>query len=262
MAAALAAVGWLAVVNAAVPAAAYVAGEHRARRAGRAWAARRTAAFLAAVAVLGAATSGVLDDRARASLAWHMTQQMTLLFVVPLGLIAGRPGALLGRSAGRRAPWRPSPVALAGAWLALAAVQWVVHVPPVLDELWSRPAALAAVHWALVAAGAAFFACAFAAVSSGRLHPLAAALYVVSTMPATDAIGLWLLFDPNAVYERYAGAGAVADQHRAGAVMFTAGMVPLFLAARMAYGWISKGGDAPLSRRQPAGTLRRPLDLG
>ncbi len=261
MAAALAALGWLAVVNAVVPAAAYVTGEHRTRRAGRAWPARRTAAFLAAVVVLGAATSGALDDRARASLAWHMTQQMTLLFVVPLGLIAGGPGELLGRSGARRA-WKPSPAALAGAWLALAAVQWVVHVPSVLDELWSRPAALAAVHWALVAAGAAFFGCAFAAVSSGRLHPLAAALYVVSTMPATDAIGLWLLFDPSAVYERYAGAGAIADQHRAGAVMFTAGMVPLFLAARMAYGWISKGGDARLSRRQPAGTLRRPLDLG
>ena len=53
------------------------------------------------------------------------------------------------------------------------------------------------------------------------------ALYVVSIMAGTDAIGLWLLFDPKVVYDSYTGAGALADQHRAGAVMFTAGMVPL-----------------------------------
>jgi cytochrome c oxidase assembly factor CtaG len=190
-----------------------------------------------------------------------MAQQMTLLFAVPLGLITGRPDGLVRRPAGAR-PRAMSATALAGAWLALTAVQWVVHVPAVLDALWSRPGALAAVHWALVAAGVAFFGCALAAVSSGRMHHLAAALYVISAMPATDAIGLWLLFDPHVVYDRYAGAGAVVDQHRAGAVMFAAGMVPLFLAARMAYGWISEGGGPPLPRRRPAGTLRRPLDLG
>jgi cytochrome c oxidase assembly factor CtaG len=232
----LAPLGEAAVLNAAVPGAAYVAGIEHARRDGRTWPARRTAAFLAALVVLGAATSGPADGRAQAALAWHMAQQMTLLFVVPLGLVAGRPDRLAGL--GRR--WAPPAAALATAWLAAAGVQWVVHVPPVLDWLARRPAALAAVHWALVVAGAAFFGCAFAALASGRLHPLAAGLYLAGIMAGTDAIGLWLIFDPHVAYGHYAGAGALADQHRAGGVMFAAGMVPLLAGAGIALRWLSR----------------------
>jgi cytochrome c oxidase assembly factor CtaG len=232
---ALVPLGAASVLNAVVPGAAYVAGVEHIRRAGRAWPARRTAALLAALLVLGAATSGAADARAQASLAWHMTQQMALLFVVPLGIVAARPDEL----AGRRSRWAPSAAALGAAWLAVAVVQWLVHAPAVLDALARRPAALAAVHWALVAAGVGFFGCALAAVASRRFHPLAVVLYVVSVMAATDAIGLWLLFDPHVVYDRYAGAGALADQERAGAVMFAAGMVPLLVGAGIALRWLS-----------------------
>jgi cytochrome c oxidase assembly factor CtaG len=242
---AVTALGGLAFLNVALPGAAYVAGAERLRRSGTEWPARRTAAFLAAVVVLAAATSGAADDRARSELAWHMAQQMTLLFVVPLGLIAGRPDALLRR----RTSWTPSAAALAAAWLAAAGIQWVVHIPAVLDALNRRPVALGAVHWALLAAGAAFFGCALAALRSGRFHPLAVALYVVSIMAGTDAIGLWLIFDPRAVYDGF----TVADQHRAGAVMFAAGIVPLLVGAGIAHRWISAG---------TVGTLRHPLDLG
>ncbi len=234
------ALGGLAFLNVALPGAAYVAGAERLRRSGAAWPARRTAAFLAAVVVLAVATSAAADDRARAALAWHMAQQMTLLFVVPLGLIAGRPDALLRR----RANWTPSAAVLAAAWLAAAGVQWVVHVPAVLDALNRRPAALGALHWTLMAAGAAFFGCALAALASGRFHPLAVALYVVSIMAGTDAIGLWLIFDPRAVYAGF----AVADQHRAGAVMFAAGMVPLLVGTGVAYRWLASAGRPAAAR--------------
>lgn len=220
-----------------------MAGVEHVRREGRTWPLRRTAAFLAALLVLGAVTSGAADARAQASLTWHMAQQMALLFLVPLGLLAARPDRLAG--SGRR--WAPSAAALALAWLAMAAVQWIVHVPAVLDTLARSPAALAAVHWALVATGAAFFGCALAALASGRLHPLAAGLYLAGIMAGTDAIGLWLLFDPHVAYDRYAGAGALADQHRAGAVMFAAGMVPLALGAAVAFRWLSRVAEHPRS---------------
>lgn len=232
----LAPLGAAALLNALVPGLAYVAGIERVHRLGQAWPGRRTAAALAALLLLGAATSAVVDDRAQASLAWHMTQQMALLFLVPVALVAGRPDRLLRRRADTSPP---SPVVLGAAWLAFVAVQWVVHVPGVLSALGSRPAALAALHWALVAAGAAFFWCAFAALRSDRFHPLSVGLYVASIMAGTDAIGLWLLFDPNVVYDGYAGAGALADQHRAGAIMFAAGMIPLSIAAAVAYRWMS-----------------------
>lgn len=237
---AVSALGGLAFLNVALPGAAYVAGAERLRRSGAGWPARRTAAFLAGVVVLAVATSAAADDRARAALAWHMAQQMTLLFVVPLGLIAGRPDALVRR----RASWTPSAFALGAAWLAAAGVQWVAHIPAVLDALNRRPAALGAVHWALVAAGVAFFGCALAALQSGRFHPLAVALYVVSIMAGTDAVGLWLIFDPRAVYDGF----TVADQHRAGAVMFAAGMVPLLIGAGVAYRWLASAGRPAAAR--------------
>ena len=229
-----------AFLNVALPGVAYVAGAERLRRSGTGWPARRTAAFLAAVVVLAVATSAAADDRARAALAWHMAQQMTLLFLVPLGLIAGRPDALVRR----HTSWTPSAFALGAAWVAAAGVQWVVHVPAVLDALNRRPAALGAVHWALVAAGVAFFGCALAALASRRFHPLAVALYVVSIMAGTDAIGLWLIFDPRAVYAGF----TVADQHRAGAVMFAAGMVPLLVGAGVAYRWLASAGRPAAAR--------------
>jgi Cytochrome c oxidase caa3 assembly factor (Caa3_CtaG) len=68
-------------------------------------------------------------------------------------------------------------------------------------------------------------------------------------MAAADAIGLWLLFDPNVVYACYAGADALADQHGAGAIMFAAGMVPLLVGAGIAYRWMS---PATPARSQPA----------
>jgi cytochrome c oxidase assembly factor CtaG len=238
----LAPMGGAALLNALVPGLAYVAGAKRFRSTGRAWPGRRTTAALAALLVLGAATSAVADDRAQASLAWHMAQQMALLFLVSLGIVAGRPDILVR---GRRNP-RVRPLggpALTAAWLAIVSAQWIVHIPAVLDGLWDRPAALAALHWLLLAVGVAFFGCAFAAVRSGRYHPLVVGLYVVSIMAGTDAIGLWLLFDPNVVYDSYTGTGALADQHRAGAVMFTAGMVPLLAAARIVHRSMWVGSD-------------------
>jgi cytochrome c oxidase assembly factor CtaG len=234
---ALVPLGVAAVMNAVVPGLAYVAGAERVRRAGRPWPARRTASVLVALLLLGAVTSAAVDDRAQASLAWHMAQQMALLFLVPLGLVAGRPDRLVRRLAG----WTPSATLLGLAWLAAAGVQWIVHVPAALDALARRPAALAAVHWLLVAAGVAVFGCAAAALRSGTFHPLAIGLYVASVMAGTDAIGLWLIFDPNVIYDRYAGAGALADQHRAGAIMFAAGMVPLAIATAIVHRWLSPG---------------------
>jgi cytochrome c oxidase assembly factor CtaG len=222
-----------------VPGAAYVAAVEHVRRQGRAWPARRTAALLAGLILLGAAASAAADDRAQSSLAWHMTQQMALLFLVPLAIVAARPDEL---AAGLRR-FTPSAAALGAAWVAIAGVQWIVHLPAVLDALARRPAALGAVHWVLAAAGVAFFGCAFSALRSGRLHPLAVALYVLSIMAGTDAIGLGLLFDPHVVYAQYAGAGAIADQHRAGAVMFAAGMVPLLVGAGIAFRWLSPASD-------------------
>jgi putative membrane protein len=246
-------------LNAVVPAAAYLALVRRARRAGREWPAARTAAFVAAFVVAAIATSSVADDAGRRSLAWHMTGQMALLLVVPPGIVAGRPLELVGRALGRRPALTPPP---ALAWIGFVGIQWLVHIPAVFAFALREPAAYGLMHWLLLLAGVAFFAQA----GTGRLHPLALALYVAAAMPTTDAIGLWLLLDPHVVYPHYAGPGALGDQQAAGAVMFGAGNVLLLAAAWIAgrYLWEgvsrppagSRGGTSPRDtggRRSPAG---------
>ncbi len=228
-------------LNAVVPAAVYLAMARRVRRGGGEWSAARTAAFVAAFVLAAIATSSATDDVARRSLAWHMTGQMALLLVVAPGIVAGRPLVLAGRALGRRIALTPPP---AVAWLAFVGIQWVVHVPALFALEVRGPAVYGAVHWLLVVAGVAFFAQA----GSGRMQPLALALYIAAAMPSTDAIGLWLLLDPHVVYSHYTGPGALTDQQAAGAVMFGAGNVLLLAAAWIAGRYLWEGRPAPPER--------------
>jgi cytochrome c oxidase assembly factor CtaG len=247
-------------LNAVMPAAAYVALVRRVRRNGGEWRAARTAAFVAAFVLAAVATSSVADDAARRSLAWHMTGQMALLLVVPPAIVAGRPLVLAGRALGRRSPPLVPPPAVA--WIAFVGIQWLVHVPPVFAFALREPAAYAAMHLLLVLAGVAFFAQA----GSGRLHPLALALYVAAAMPTTDAIGLWLLLDPHVIYPHYAGPGALGDQQAAGAIMFGAGNVLLLAAAWIAGRYLWEGftppSEPPHGDTSPPGTADRHSPAG
>jgi putative membrane protein len=236
-----------------LPGAAYLIGVQRVRRRGGRWTAWRIAAFAGALLAAVAVTSGWADARARESLAWHMTQQMTLLVVVPPALLASRPVALLraatGSPGGRRVP---NPVA---AWLAFVAIQWVVHIPAVLDRLVRDPALNGVVHWLFLAAGAAFFVQA-APWAGSRLPPLVLALYLASAMPTTDGIAIWLMLDPHVIYSSFAGPGALADQRAAGFIMFAGGNVILVAAAWVAGRWLWRGWSSDVGGA-PAGLFRR-----
>jgi cytochrome c oxidase assembly factor CtaG len=214
-------------LNAVVPAAIYLVALRRLRRSGDVWPAARTAAFLAAVALAAVATSSLADTAARSSLAWHMAEQMTLLLVVAPGIVAGHPLILIRKVVGPGVPRPPGP---AVAWVAFVGMQWLTHVPALLDFELRHAAVYGLTHWLLVLAGVMFFAQA----GSTRLHPLALALYMASAMPTTDAIGLWLILDPHVAYAHYAGPGGLTDQQTAGAIMFGAGNILLIAA-----GWVA-----------------------
>jgi putative copper resistance protein D len=241
------------LLDLALPAAAYLIGVHRLRRTGGTWPAWRIAAFAAALVAAVLVTSGGVDGRARDSLAWHMTQQMTLLVLVPPALLASRPVALFRAATGSAGGGRlPNPAA---AWLAFVAIQWVVHIPAVLDRLVREPALNGVVHWLFVVAGAAFFVQA-APWAGSRLPPLVLALYLASAMPTTDGIAIWLMLDPHVIYFSFAGPGALADQRAAGFVMFAAGNEILVAAAWVAGRWLGREWSSDVGRA-PAGLSRR-----
>jgi cytochrome c oxidase assembly factor CtaG len=112
-------------------------------------------------------------------------------------------------------------------------VQWVFHLPPVLDALVRHPAAGEAAHIAVLAAGLALFS-QITAPRGWVANPLMLGLYVVSAMPTTDAIALWLILDPHVIYPAFGAPGALADQRTAGVIMFGAGNILLIVAAVIA----------------------------
>jgi len=233
--------GLLDALTALVPIAAYLLAVRHVRRSPSGWPAARTISFLLGIAVAAAATSVWVDDLASRSLSWHMAQQMALLLVVAPAVVAARPLELLHRVAGERRWPVPGP---AVAWLAFVGVQWVAHVPPVLDALVRYPVAEGFMHVALLAAGLVFFG----QVTARRgwvANPLALGLFVVSAMPTTDAIALWLILDPHVVYPAFRAPGALADQRTAGVIMFGAGNILLVAAAAIAGRYLWEGRPAP-----------------
>jgi putative membrane protein len=243
------------VAGALLPAVAYLVVMLHVRRFAGGWPAPRGLAFIAAVAAWAAVTCPAFDAQAQRSPAWHMSQQMTLLLLVPPALVFARPLELLRRVTGGIA-WHPPGPAMS--WIAFVGIQWALHVPPVLDAIVGRPLADGAMHIALVAAGAMFFA-QVAAPGSRMAHPFALALYLASAMPTTDAIALLLILDPHVIYSSFAGPGALADQQTAGVIMFAGGNVMLVAAAVIAgrYLWEGRPAAGVIPGREVSRPMRR-----
>jgi putative membrane protein len=67
-------------------------------RSRQGWAARRTAAFVAGLALLGVALSPKLDGLADTDFSWHAAQHLLLAMLAPLFLVLGTPVTLLLRT--------------------------------------------------------------------------------------------------------------------------------------------------------------------
>ena len=209
------------------------------RRLGHAPRPRARPAFLAGIAVLLAALVGPLDARVTTSFTAHMVQHLLLTMIAAPLLLIGAPITLAlaawpGRP--RRAILRilhSAPVRVFTnpivAWAAFFGVLWGIHLSGWYDAALTNPAVHAAEHTVLLATALLFWMPIVRVdpTPSHLSHP-AQILYLFLAMPAMAFLGLVIAGANDVWYPAYARAdgvaAALADQQRAGALMWVGTM--------------------------------------
>lgn len=205
-------------------------------RVGRRWSAWRTASFLAGTAVLLVALQSGLDAYDDRLLSAHMLQHVLLVMVAPALLLLGAPVMLALKAAPprqrrslARVLARTRALTRPGICLAVFTIVLVgLHAPPVFDAAVHRPLLHELEHAAFLAAGLALWWPLTSAdpVVRHRLGGLGRVFYMLAAMVPEDLVGAYLNRAGNVVYAAYlsparaVGISAIADQQRAGAIMW------------------------------------------
>lgn len=223
----------------------------------RHWRVAHTLSFVAGVLAVVFALGSGLDRYGDDLLSLHMVQHLVLTLVAPPLLIAGRPLELALR-AGRRGVlgplvrWNVPPLA---AWAAFVVVMAGTHLPPFYDAAVRHPL-LHELEHALYLASAILF---WVPLVEPRqpLGMVGRLLYLMLAMPVMGAIGVVLDESRSLVYPVYAAparalhVSALADQSRAGAIMWVAGTV-LMAAAALVVAWLALAREEERARRREA----------
>ena len=210
---------------------------------------RRTAAWLAGLAVVGFALSSFVDVYADDLFSVHKVQHLLLSMVAPPLLLMGAPLTLLLRvsTPARRQRWilpalgsqlvRVLTAPLVG-WLVFAAVMWGSHFSPLFDAALEDDAVHAAEHGLFLAAGLLFWLPVGGVdPSPHRMGHAARIGYLLLSLPQNSFLGLAIFSAPAVLYPHYAslqrawGPTPLEDQQLAGGIMWAAGdllfLVPL-----------------------------------
>jgi cytochrome c oxidase assembly factor CtaG len=227
-------------IGAAVAAYAWCLG--RARRRGRSFPPARVVAFASGSIVLVLAVCGPFDDLADHSLAWHMSQHLLLIGVVAPLLLLGAPlrlvlAALDWRAGSRLAGLLNSPLGRtlsnpAFAWLQFLFVLYGAHFSGLYEAALEHPAIHVGEHGLFLASAVLFWSplLAVAPAPHAPSHP-ARILALFLALPLSALLGFVFYVTEHALYAHYAAQpGALADQRRAGLIMWIAGGFPLFAA--------------------------------
>ena len=196
-----------------------------------------------------------------------MVQHVLLTLVAPPALLLGRPLLLARRAAPapvRRTvtrALRSRPVHRLAhpvvAWAGLAVVLWASHFTSLYDAAIRSDAVHAVEHALYLGAGLLFwFPVVAADPSPWRLGHGARLLYVFVALPANALLALSLYESGRVLYASYGGAGALADQRAAAAIMWVLGGL-LLLGAMLvvAASWAR-------SERRSSSTVRAPRSAG
>lgn len=211
------------------------------------WPLRRTAAFLAGLAVLAAALGSGLAVRAEGLLSAHVVEHLLVTMVAAPLLVAGAPVALALRAL-RGAPHDRLAEAVrsraagalthpAVAWSLFAAVTVAIHVPAVYEGALLSPSLHAVEHMALLGTAILFW---LPLVGTNpvrhRLSALGGVLYLLLAMLPMTAVGVALAASTSVRYgahleaARELGVSALADQRAGGTIMWVGGTLLLVVA--------------------------------
>jgi len=208
-------------VGCAVVAAAYLAGWFRTPAADRP-APVRTAWFLLGLLLLAASCAGPVGSRAAQSYTWWLSQGLLLLLVVPIPLVAGQPGLLLPKL---RLPAVRLPLAPVWSALAVPLIAAVAFFGPVPGWAAASSVGAIAIQLALLLIGLLI---ALPLVRPDRgisSLTIGVALVIGVVELLLDAVpGIVLRLSTHQATGWFTGAHrpfALADQQRAGAVLWT-----------------------------------------
>lgn len=211
------------------------------------WPLRRTAAFLAGLAVLLAALGSGLAVRAEGLLSAHVVEHLLVTMVAAPLLVAGAPVALALRALrgpphARLAEAVRSPAAgalthPAVAWSLFATVTVGMHVPAIYEGALRSPPLHALEHMALLGTAILFW---LPLVGTNpvrhRLSALGGVLYLLLAMVPMTAVGVTLAastsvrYAPHLEAARELGVSALADQRAGGTIMWVGGTLLLVVA--------------------------------
>ncbi len=246
----------------------YVAAARRTR-----WKSRRTASFLAGVAVAAVALESGLDVYADRLLSVHMIEHLALTMLAAPLLVAGAPMTLALRTlrGGSRRAVARALTGRVGATLGRPSVGLAQFVAVTLlthltgfYELALRSAELHALEHALYLGSALLFWAPLVAADPIRHAPgwLGRTLCVLLAMPAMSLVGIVLEISGRVRYPAYLaparamGLSALADQHDAGAIMWVGGSI-IGAIIVLGLGWAALAEEERRARRSEAHADRR-----
>jgi putative membrane protein len=196
------------------------------------------ASLMALISPLGYWSSAYLWVRA--------IQELTLCFIAPALIAAGRPWLVLGHlrhrpgllrrasTPGPETAWRTMGPVLAVVAFNLVWLGW--HVPAAFDLVQGNTAVRLAEHACYLSAGAWFWLQVAGPRGSGRWQaPLRRLALLTATAAAGSVLGMVLVFGANVVYPAYANPlhhvmTVLDDQQLSGAVLWMGMMPPLVIA--------------------------------
>jgi cytochrome c oxidase assembly factor CtaG len=195
----------------------------------------RSLSMLAGLAVLSAAMVPAT------TLTRHMLELVAVMFVAapliawPLPLPLARPGGDLG--------------IISAAFAAFVGAQWLVHTPWLLEQEARRPLLHGLIQAGLLAVAVGFWSAVLA--WPARRSPAAPIVCLLLSMPAGDALSVWLMTTASPIYEGY----GLSDQRAAAAVMLSGSIV--LGACALALGWRAVSREQTAQLLEERGELRR-----